>query len=61
MNMNGNYMNIKNNKFQSQHGFSLIELMVAMVIGLIVLLGLVSLFNTSRLLNTAQSGLASLQ
>jgi len=61
MNMNGNYMNIKNNKFQSQHGFSLIELMVAMVIGLIVLLGLVSLFNNSSILNKAQSGLASLQ
>lgn len=44
-----------------QAGFSLIELMVAMVIGLIVLLGLVSLFTNSSLLNKSQTGLAALQ
>lgn len=42
-------------------GFTLIELMVAMVIGLIILLGLVSLFTSSSALNRAQSGLALLQ
>jgi len=42
-------------------GFSLIELMVAMVISLIVLLGLVSLFTNSSILNKAQTGLATLQ
>lgn len=42
-------------------GFSLIELMVAMVIGLIVLLGLVSVFTNSSILNRAQTGLAKLQ
>ncbi len=42
-------------------GFSLIELMVAMVIGLIILLGLVSLFTSSSALNRAQSGLSVLQ
>lgn len=49
--------NMKNNNL----GFSLIELMVAMVIGLIVLLGLVSLFTNSSILNKAQTGLAALQ
>ncbi len=44
-----------------QLGFSLIELMVAMVIGLIILLGLVSLFTSSSNLNRAQSGLSVLQ
>jgi len=44
-----------------QKGFSLIELMVAMAIGIILLLGLVSLFTNSSVLNRAQSGLAQLQ
>jgi len=44
-----------------QRGFSLIELMVAMVIGVIVLLGLVSLFNNTSVLNRAQTGLSLLQ
>lgn len=42
-------------------GFSLIELMVAMVIGVIILLGLISLFNSSSALSRAQSGLSVLQ
>ena len=50
-------INMKN----KQQGFSLIELMVAMVIGLIILLGLVSLFTSSSNLNRAQSGLSVLQ
>ena len=44
-----------------QQGFTLIELMVAMVIGLIILLGLVSIFTSSSALNRAQSGLSVLQ
>ncbi len=48
-----------NNK--SVSGFSLIELLVAMVIGLIILLGLVSVFTASSSLNRTQSGLAVLQ
>lgn len=50
-----------NNQMHKLRGFSLIELMVAMVIGLIVLLGLVSLFTSSSNLNRAQTGLAVLQ
>ena len=49
-----------NYKFKSA-GFSLIELMVAMVIGVIILLGLVSLFTSSSALNRAQTGLSVLQ
>ncbi|KAA3642557.1 MAG: prepilin-type N-terminal cleavage/methylation domain-containing protein [Proteobacteria bacterium] len=48
-------------KMNKTQGFSLIELMVAMVIGIIVLLGLVSLFTNSSILNKAQTGLATLQ
>jgi type IV pilus assembly protein PilW len=44
-----------------QSGFSLIELMVAMVIGVIILLGLISLFTASSSLNRTQTGLAMLQ
>ncbi len=42
-------------------GFSLIELMVAMVVGVIILLGLVTLFTSSSALNRSQTGLAILQ
>ncbi len=42
-------------------GFSLIELMVAMLIGLIMLLGIVSLFTNTNILQRAQSGLSVLQ
>ena len=44
-----------------QKGFSLVELMIAMFIGVILLLGLVSLFTNSSVLNQAQAGLAQLQ
>lgn len=50
-------MHMKKNKL----GFSLIELMVAMVIGLIILLGLISLFDSSSSLNRSQHGLSVLQ
>lgn len=51
-----------NTEFKSnQAGFSLIELMVAMVIGVIILLGLISLFTASSSLNRTQTGLAILQ
>jgi len=46
---------------KQQEGFSLIELMIAMVIGLIILLGLVSLFTSSSALNRAQTGMSVLQ
>ena len=52
-------VNIKMNK--NSKGFSLIELMVAMAVGLIILLGIVSLFSASSSLNRTQSGLAILQ
>ncbi len=52
---------MKNKQPYAIQGFSLIELMVAMVIGLIILLGLVSLFTNSSILNKAQTGLAALQ
>lgn len=56
-----NSFTTKITQHNSQTGFSLIELMVAMVIGLIILLGLVSLFTSSSALNRAQSGLSVLQ
>ncbi|MCX7544583.1 PilW family protein [Marinicella gelatinilytica] len=56
-----NKINKPNNMRKYSYGFSLIELMVAMVIGIIVLLGLVSLFTNSSILNRAQTGLAVLQ
>lgn len=61
MNAHNTTMKKQHKTLQFQSGFSLIELMVAMVIGLIVLLGLVSLFTNSSILNKAQTGLASLQ
>ena len=48
-------------KLSNSKGFTLIELMVAMVIGLIVMLGLISLFTSSSTLNRAQNGLSVLQ
>lgn len=61
MNIHETTMNKKLHIKRFQYGFSLIELMVAMVISLIVLYGLVSLFTNSSILNKAQSGLATLQ
>jgi len=48
-------------KSNRMNGFTLIELMVAMVIGLIILLGLASLFTNASSLNRAQTGLSILQ
>jgi|GEM_PF-682087 len=61
MNIHNTTMNKKPHLNRFQLGFSLIELMVAMVIALIVLYGLVSLFTNSSILNKSQTGLASLQ
>ncbi|MFC3195066.1 PilW family protein [Marinicella sediminis] len=48
--------------FKNRHtGFTLIELMVALVIGLIVMLGLVQIFSNVTSMNVAQNGLARLQ
>ncbi len=44
-----------------KQGFTLIELMVAMVIGLIVLLGLTKIFTNVSAMNVSQNGLARLQ
>jgi type IV pilus assembly protein PilW len=52
---------MKNVKQQNTHGFTLIELMVALVIGLIVMLGLVQIFSNVTSMNVAQNGLARLQ
>ena len=43
------------------NGFSLVELMVAMVISLLVMLGLVSVMDNVGVVNRAQDGLARLQ
>ena len=45
----------------SQSGFSIVELMIAIFIGLIVLTGLVTVFETTATLNRTQNGLARLQ
>lgn len=42
-------------------GFSIVELLIAIFIGIILMLGLVSVFNTTSLLNKTQNGLARLQ
>jgi type IV pilus assembly protein PilW len=44
-----------------EKGFSLIELMIAMLIGLLLLLGITSLFNTTASVNRMENGLARLQ
>ena len=45
----------------SQSGFSIIELMIAIFIGLIVLTGLVTVFETTASMNRTQNGLARMQ
>lgn len=42
-------------------GFSLIELMIAMVIGLLLIIGITSLFTTTSSINRMENGLARLQ
>lgn len=51
---------INMNKHRLQ-GFSLIELMIALVIGLIILLALTQIFMSTTRMNVAQNGLARLQ
>ncbi len=46
---------------QRQRGISLVEILVAMAIGLFLLVGLFSIFYTTRQTYTAQQGLANLQ
>lgn len=53
-------MNVMISK-QNNQGFSLIELMVALVIGLILMLGLIKVFTNVSFMNVTQNGLARLQ
>jgi len=46
---------------QKQKGFSLVEVMIAILIGLILLTGLIKVFDTSSSLNRTQNGLARIQ
>jgi type IV pilus assembly protein PilW len=48
-------------KRRSNRGFSLIELMIAILIGSIVLIGITSLFSTTSNVNRMENGLARLQ
>ena len=41
-------MNIKNNNYNQQQGFSLIEMMLAMVIGIIIMGGILSVYTNTR-------------
>jgi len=52
---------IKNISSSKQKGFSIVELMVAVFIGIIVLTGLVQVFDTSSKMNRTQNGLARIQ
>jgi len=52
---------INNSPKHTAHGFSLIELMIAIVIGIILLVGIISIFDTSSHLNRTQRGLARIQ
>jgi type IV pilus assembly protein PilW len=51
---------MKNNNYKNQ-GFSLVELMVGVAIGLIILTGLITVFDTVSKMNRTQNGLARLQ
>ena len=55
-------MNLKNKKYKhNQQGFSIVELMIAVFIGIIILTGLVQVFDTSSRMNRTQNGLARIQ
>jgi len=41
-------MNIKNNITRQQHGFSLVEMMLAMLIGIIIMGGIISVYTNTR-------------
>lgn len=52
----------KNNNLKNKHnGFSIVELMIAVFIGIIILTGLVQVFDTSSKMNRTQNGLARIQ
>ncbi len=51
---------IYRNKSKDQ-GFSIVELMIAILIGLIVLTGLITVFDTSQKMSRTQNGLARIQ
>lgn len=55
------YMNKVNDQKLKSKGFSLIELLIAVVIGIIMLAALITLFTNFSNMNKAQSGLARLQ
>jgi type IV pilus assembly protein PilW len=52
---------IRNNLQNKNRGFSLVELMIAILIGLIILTGLVTVFDTSQRMSRTQNGLARIQ
>ncbi len=59
-------MSIMNNKLinnmqRKNRGFSIVELMIAILIGLIILTGLVTVFDTSQRMSRTQNGLARIQ
>ena len=53
--------NMNKFSYKKQQGFSIVELMVAGTIGIILLTGLVTVFETTSLMNKTQNGLARLQ
>ncbi len=56
--MNNKFINSKQNKSQ---GFSIVELMIAILIGAIILTGLITVFDTSQRMSRTQNGLARIQ
>ncbi|VAW36138.1 Type IV fimbrial biogenesis protein PilW, partial [hydrothermal vent metagenome] len=54
-------MNKKYTISKISKGFSIVELMIAIVIGLIVLTGLITVFETTSSMNKTQNGLARIQ
>ncbi len=60
------YMQLNSGKvlqrpFRYGHGFTLIELMIAILIGAVLLIGILNLFNNASKMNRVQNGLARLQ
>jgi len=53
--------NLINLNFKHQSGFSIVELMIAVVIGLIIITGLITVFDTTSKMNRTQNGLARIQ
>lgn len=48
-------------RYKNQNGFSIVELMIAVVIGLIITTGLITVFDTTSKMNRTQNGLARIQ